>query len=527
MTYPEQLTLSEARSGSSPDTTLKSALAFLDGDHWQQGWGWVGPRLPADNPLAADFLLNVQQQFTPKNAIGEITGRHVGAVVGRYPVIKLALRDATATPTDKQKSEIKLGEGALTAWLDTVNALSKIQQFTLLLLLPMKPCLRSYIPSGEVPESGVIPVAPLLDSIERIRLMVPEPGAASVVDDEETGRRYAVFRTQTRAGQQVVEISYLNQGRETVLRRLQAQPSATLLGPDGNPASLGGEQKTKPLNMNGLLTITTAERKPLVTPTLLANQKMLSFAKTAILRNAELAAVLERYGINILPPGDWVKDIQAPSGMRYVPKADWRPGGAQASFMSPSTFVDEQGRMQVTGGGQYGRFEPVKPDALIATKSDAYHDMLDEAGQSHIKISGDATSSGEARIQAMNDFKVSLYATATPVEGALSQHLEMVLAWAASLSGAPGRFREYRVVVQCRILAAQPTTLERAQIIAERDAGLRSTEDAMSQIGVEDTDQMLAAVKTEKEEAVAQGQAAANSLAKLMTPPTPPPKTAP
>lgn len=60
--------------------------------------------------------------------------------------------------------------------------------------------------------------------------------------------------------------------------------------------------------------------------------------------------------------------------------------------------------VQAVGGGQYGRFEPVSPDALIATKTDAYHDMLDEAAQSHIRMSGDATASGESRIQAMNDF---------------------------------------------------------------------------------------------------------------------------
>lgn len=517
MTNPESLTLSEARNAvAQADAHTQTVLKMLAGDHWLLGQGWVGPRLPAENPLAGEFLLAVQAQFTPKNALGEITRRHVGAVIGRYPTIKLALRNATGDPTPEQVRDMKEAEGALTAFLDRENALGKFQQFARHLLIGQAH-LRSYVPSGQL-QGGNVPAGDLLTSVLRLRLMVPAPGSARVVEDEETGHRYAVYRSQTAQGAEVAELSYLTPQGLTVTRRVQGVVSDQLLDAGGDPAALVNDQTTQALDLHGLLTITEATREQFLTPTLVRNNYMLNFAKTAILRNAELAAVLERYGIGILPPGQYVKDLNAPGGLRFQPDPNYRPGGANATFFTPNTFLDEEGRAQVIGSGQYGRFEPVKPDALIATKSDAYHDMLDEGAQSHMRMAGDATASGESRIQAMNDFKTSLYATATALEGALAMHLELVLALAAAFSGAPGRFRAYRVTVQCKILAAQPTTEERAQIIAERDAGLRSTENAMSEIGVEDTDQMLQDVAAEQAEKLKQGQAAADALAQFMTP---------
>lgn len=521
MTMPEHLTLQQAQELTRADADSRQhrerVRKMLAGDHWLGGAGWVGPRLPAENGLAAEFLLAVEKQFIPKNALLEVTRRHVGAVIGRYPIIKLALRDATAEATGAQQADMREAEGALTAYLDRNRALGKLQMFTRELLLG-DAYLRSYVPTGQL-RDGVIPPGDLLGSIARLRLSNPDPAAVRVVDDEETGERYAVYRSKDKAGHEAAEVYYLNAAGQTVVRRVTALEAAQLLGGDGQPLPVQERaQESAGVDMHGLLPITHAEREQFITPTMVRNNFMLNFAKTAILRNAELAAVLERYGVNILPPGEWVRDSNVPDGMRYEIDPAWRPGGGQATFFSPQTTADAQGNVQAVGGGQYGRFEPVSPDALIATKTDAYHDMLDEAAQSHIRMSGDATASGESRIQAMNDFKTSLYATATAIEGALAEHLEMVLAWAAALSGRAGRFRDYRVVVQCRILAAQPTTEERAQVIAEQGAGLRSTENAMSEIGVEDTDEMLESVRKEQEEKLKQGQAAAEALAQFMTP---------
>lgn len=512
---PEELTLQQAQNSVTPAADRahwNTTLSMLSGDHWLDGLGWVGPRLPANHPQATEFLAAVQQQFIPKNALKEVAGRHVGAVIGRYPIIKLALRDATAEPTDAQRKEMREAEGALTHWLDRSRALGKLQRFTLLLLLG-RAHLQNYIPTGAL-VNGRVPPGDLLTSIRRIRLRVPEPGTAQVIDDESTGRLYAVYKASTSTGADATEITYLTPDGRTVTRRLEAGATGPVT-PDGIAPVL--DSSTDALDLHGHLTVTEAIRDQFLTSTLVKNNHMLNFAKTAILRNAELAAILERYGIGILPPGEWLTGTDGRE--TYKPDPDWRPGGGNVAFFGAQSTIDEQGRVQNAPGGQYGRFEPVNPDALIATKTDAYHDMLDEAGQGHIK--GDATgpsSSGEARIQAMNDFKASLYATATPLESALADHLEMTLAWAAALSGKPGRFKAYRVVVQCRILAAQPTSAERLQIVSERDAGLRSTENAMSEIGIEDTDEMLAAVQAEQEAKLQQGQEAAAALGRLMEP---------
>lgn len=494
------------------DTVTK----MLAGDHWLGGLGWVGPRLPSGDVRAGDFLAAVFQQFIPKNALLEITRRHTSAVIGRYPIIKLAKRDATAQATKAEQDLMRQGEGALTAWLDRVQALPKFQRFTRYLLLGQAQ-LQGYIPTGEIRE-GRVPAGDLLTSIQRIRLRVPEPGTATVTEDESTGSRYAVYKSQTGTGQDVAEITYLTDSGQTVVRRVEGG-TGNLFGPDlpdGTPPTR--DTGSDALDLHGLLTITQAQRDQFLTPTLVRNNFMLNFAKTATLRNAELAAILERYGVGILPPGQWKKDNHTQEEV-FVPDPKWRPGGSNVSFFTSQSTLDKDGNAQYAPGASYGRFEPVNPAPLIATKQDAYHDMLDEAAQSHIRMSGDATASGESRIQAMNDFRGSLYDTAAPLESALATHLEMTLAWAAALAGQPGLFRDYRVTVQCRILAAQPTADERRVIIEEKKEGLRSTENAMSEIGVEDTDQMLEAVRQEQEDALKRGQAAAAALGNLLDPP--------
>ncbi len=476
MTLPNELSYLQATTKSTSTSVVDARhrdaiLACINGDHWRGGEGWVGPRLPDKNPLAQEFLSAVQVQFIPKNALSEIARRHIGGVIGRYPSIKLALADATAKPTDAEKAEMAAGESALTLHLDTVSALAKLQKFTLYLLIGQAH-LRGYIPTG-VLRDGRVPQADLLTSIKRIRMQVPKPGSVRVVDDEETGALYAVYTSSNAQGGQTAEISYLTPDGKTVVRQLR---ESTITGPTGELAIK--DNSTDAVDMGGFLPVIESFRDQFLTPSQLRNNMMINFAKTAILRNAELAAVLERYGINILPPGKWVADSEAMGGMRFVPDPDFRPGGANATFYGSNFVPDTGGNFSPTSGGQYGRFSPVDPAALIATKEDGYGDMLDEASQSHMKISGDALASGESRIQAMNDFKTSLYATATAIEAALIAYLTCVLNWAASLSGKPGQFSKYRVVVQCRLTAAQPTVEERKQVQAERDGGRRYRCDA-------------------------------------------------
>lgn len=527
---PENLTLADAQNRVGQDRAAaqyrESIRRALKGDHWQDGEGWAGPRPPAGSPHAPEFMAEVQKQYTPKNAVREVARRHLGAVLGRWPSVKVALRDATAEATPEQARLIEEGEALITFWADRNRVLLKLRKFGRELLLGQG-LLRSYVPSGELQE-GRIPPADLTTSMGRIRLMVPLPESCEVVDDEATGRRYSVYRAQGADGSEIAELCYLDAQGRTVIRRLeQGETVEGVLDAAGAPARRETEQTSAPLNLHGLLTVTVAEREQFLTSEMLLNNRMLNFAKTAILRNAELAALLERYGIGVLPPGKYVNDPTEPGGVRFEADPDWRPGGSNATFFTPATFTDEEGRAQVIDKAHYGRFEPVSPEALIATKSDAYHDILDEAGQSHMRMTGDGNASGEARIQAMNDFRVSLYDTASPIDVALAEHLEMVLAWAAALSGQPGLFKDFRVVVQCRVLHTQPTVDERRQVMAERDGGLRSTENAMSEIGIEDTDQMIEAVRLEQSERTQRGQAEAERLARLLDPPQRPREPSP
>jgi hypothetical protein len=146
------------------------------------------------------------------------------------------------------------------------------------------------------------------------------------------------------------------------------------------------------------------------------------------------------------------------------------------------------------------RIDPVSPDTFTATQAALYARILGEMDQIHALISGDATASGESRIQARAQFLASLRPTAAAVEGALRAILDAALAWAAAAVGQGGRFALIRADVTCQIDAGPLTSDERRLIIEQQAAGLLSEETAMGLLGVDDVDAERAKIAAERAE---------------------------
>ena len=71
--------------GTIPMDELKISEKFLDGDHWQDGDGWIGWTPELDSPTATKDYQMIEKGFTPKNVIKGMVWRLRGAVLGKEP----------------------------------------------------------------------------------------------------------------------------------------------------------------------------------------------------------------------------------------------------------------------------------------------------------------------------------------------------------------------------------------------------------------------------------------------------------
>jgi hypothetical protein len=71
--------------GADIKPLVEQAILFYQGDHWQNGAGWVGPRPMAGEEGEAEILSMIQLGFVSRNVIKEIVDRHARGVVGFEP----------------------------------------------------------------------------------------------------------------------------------------------------------------------------------------------------------------------------------------------------------------------------------------------------------------------------------------------------------------------------------------------------------------------------------------------------------
>src|SRR5687768_12346561 len=78
----------ETINGRSTKRRSEGAIAntlFYDGDHWQNGNGWIGAKPLVTHGLN-QTLLQIKEAFVSENVIAEVVDRHIGGILGREPL---------------------------------------------------------------------------------------------------------------------------------------------------------------------------------------------------------------------------------------------------------------------------------------------------------------------------------------------------------------------------------------------------------------------------------------------------------
>lgn len=508
-TDPETLTFQDAVDLLPVDTLYNEAKKFYDGDHWQGGDAWVGPRLDENEQESSDVMAEIEETLVSHPALEEVTDRHVDAVTIE-PTWTLALRrqmDMGEQPNETEQGLLDEAEAALTNWWDEKDALGAVRDAVVDLVLGGRGMMRLMVPEGELRVRGdgqpFVPSGDLEESLDRLWPVHVDPTMGEVFRDPVTMKQIGVFVYEvtdilTGVPTQFAEITYLDDKKQTVLRVVKMTP--------GKSGSDQAEEGRATIDMGKKLWIFKMAAKRLITEPIVSSQKLLNMDLTMMGKNVVLGGFLERIILNGQPPGNWEEDGD---GKKTFVPARFKTGAASVNWIAGAEIgVDPDTKEPRIATPSVIFKDPVGPETFTKTQEAVYKNILQGARQLHVIISGDAIASGESRKQARDDYEKSLSRTKTRLDAMGKWMLEGVLKVAASFSGNSKRFDGIRIDFDTQIDAGPISSEDRNSMQQEVAAGYRSVENYMRAARV--TKDPVAEIRKISEE-----QQASNPLAQV------------
>lgn len=463
--------------------------SFYDGDHWQEGNGWVGPTPKFGQADTLFIMSEIKKQFASKNIIRSVVDRHVGSLLDSEPVwsfVPVRVLGPDDTPTPDEQEQIRKADEIISAWWDNSEVLEEIKKAVTQCLLTTTGSLRAFVPPGKliesVGENTTILGVPKRAIGENISdLLFIESSSASIIVDKNTMEKGSLL-IKEEDGKETVEMSFID-NEQTVVR--------TWLD-NGNPTDVR-------LDLNGRLIVQEIKRAKFITEQVISGQKSLNMSLTMMDRNSIQGGFLERVILNASPPGEWVDDPNVPGGRRFEP----RPlgiGAGKTTFLSSKVVEssDPEENAIVLPADIRWR-DPVSPDTFIKTASEHKFGIYEQASQLHVLISGDAQASGVARVQARADFISSVASTKAQVDAAIKWILDIALDHACLFAGIKRDSAFGLVKPSCDINPSSgPLTREEIDAVLEMvDRDMMSIETAMQELGIEDVDSEISRIRKE------------------------------
>jgi hypothetical protein len=490
MTTFADLSATQAANHITVTEGMTANRRYYDGDHWQQGAGWIGPMPTETSAEAVQIIAQIQRGFVSKNAIRETVLRHLAGVIGHEPRWSLSLRRALADgeePTAEEQELIQEAEALLREWWDWRGIHQIISRAVVNLLLSGRAPLRLFVPdANRDDETGDVPTIPLPDAVWYVWCEALSPAQATVFTDASTMADAGVYQYTPvdLAGvqqSQVTELTYLDDGGQTVLRVLQ-----------------GSTEADTRLPLDGGLLLYEMEAEALIGEQVRQQQKLLNLARTMLARNVVVGGFLERVFLNAQMPGSWSRDDSTGQETFTAEQPVIGPGTTNYAVGVP--VFDDAGNVTGYTTPSVVYRDPVPVTTFEETSRSAYRGILEETRQVHALLSGDAAPSGESRRQALFDFVLSLMDTASEVEEALRWLLETTLNFAATFAGEPARFTGLRASVTCRIDAGPISEADMSALVDVVGARLMSRRTAMARLGVDDPDAEEQQIEQEQEQ---------------------------
>lgn len=452
---------------------------FYDGDHWQDGEGWLG-QIPDGNERQA-LLNQIQRTFVHKNMVAELIDRHVGAVVGREPAWSIVPVELDEEAGDDAENEtIALYEALLTQWWDGQRVGEEITTGLPSLLYAGRAVWRFYISPAAIEGDervGALSRVEDEDVWRYIYLEALSRTRAAVYRDKELAQDIGIYRYTNADDKDEIEISYVD---ELGMTHLQVLSEQTVLG-------------ETVLDLGKRLPIFEINRaKPFISPSMIKNQMALNLGETMRTANTFKTGFNELILFNAHLNGS-KQEVEGRTV--FIPDPIIRGPGRLHNFVG---VRGADGSMTTPSAFEAGAFDPAR---LIAGSDASKRNMYEEAKQLHAMISGDAVVSGEARVQATGDFEASLRPTKAKVDALLRWVLATSLDFHLLMTGR-ARDEGVRVDASARLSASIPNS-ETVRIARENATNeFWSMETALVASGIEDPDAEMQRLEREREQQV-------------------------
>lgn len=521
------------------------AVDMYDGNHWQGGWGWIGPKPhpQLDGPTdIQEAVTDIMNGFVSRNVVREIARRFRRAAMGREPRWALVPRDMsalkqadpdagdddddettpvepeptpTADPTSRARqrqqqrrrtrakskrakpkipkelqSLIDEASRAITLWWDERGVHELLQKFITTLQMPSgRAAMRIYLPDGfrttVVGENGArtrrLAGSTSLD--DALAKLYPEHPlpTQSVV--------YEDPQTKRKCGVTIYSVPDESNSAGRVVVELTYLDDAgaqtivrTLTGDAEQSSSAGG------VDLGGRLLMYEATMEPIITEQMIEMQRALNLALTMLPRNITTSGFLSRIITNGKLPGHW-EVVDGKRTGKYI--VDELPifGPSMTNYIKGEEVKNKDGTSTLANVGVH-ESPPVDPTPTIHGVRGIYESMLEEGEQDHVLDRGaDNANSGRSKEQGRAGFESASDEIATRVNRMGRWLLETLLACAEVLMGQPGKYTsKLRVVFECRTKVGPVSTDERASYINAYEKGVIALETAQEAIGVYDVD---------------------------------------
>jgi hypothetical protein len=507
-----------------PLNDLARTERFVSGDHWQEGWGWIGWQPDSTSDAAQKQFALVGRLFNAKNVIGGMVKRVRGASLGKEPDWQIvpAQRQEPAPPepvTDPlapskpavpqetpEEKAFKVVDESLVRWWDKKKVHRVLKEFVAAKAAYGKAAIRIYIPPGFV-ENGNVTAADLDEALDKISVEVPHYTAVVDGKDRDFGQEFTVLKvgkSQT-DGTASFEVCHLDQQGKTNIRVVQGD-SATFGGIEDafsvengtgvpSPAPKPPEAISVDLRGNLLTRVEGDYGDALISETVRQQQRAVNHAKTG-----------ESFALaNINFPE--VTFINADLPTETISATDGKPVQVTKNqIQGPGMWRNLIGRLTYDATGNERLATPdvkfrdnADPEKFAKVADNNTRDMHQEAGMLYIYLADSEYASGNARVEAMTDYLILLIDAKTMIDNIGVWLLTSVLRLAYNFAGKPeADLEDFKVIFSSKITLGRVSNEDKAQMLEEVNAGLRAkrnymvaaevTDDPTSELAVIATD---------------------------------------
>lgn len=517
---------------------FETLLQAYNGDYWQKGGGSLLP--PATGVYASDLTGLMAKRFVFRNVIRECVERVSKAFFGKNPNWKFQVDGKDVEDPDAEV-EKGLGEYYTKQNLSTVMAQAFESR-----LATGRGGIRMYVPVRYKRKAAVAPpqqtdanpdvatetedtriqtefkdfvkFESVAQALEAIRVEFIDPKDSRMLDED--GELFSIVKYKIREDWEnnqemaVIEFSFVDDSNLTFIGLVPERGEGS--GTSDTQVSVPGASQELPIskfikssgyNLDGMTTFYEMKGVPYVTNAMYRNNQLLNLALTC----SGFALVEGGFGevflTNVEMQTETVRDPDS-GEMIERPVRMIRGGGAVQNLAGVTTVNEETGQEQIGTPGVHFK-DPTPLQAFKDGKELAYTACLEEAGQLYALISGDATASGESRIQAMKDFYLKIVKYKSEVDQMGGWIMTTALRWAVALA-ADTVFADTSVVFDSKIFIGDVTKEEREALRSQWKDGVISLETCRVLSGVDDPaleDELVIAEGDKSIEEVSLGEA--------------------